>query len=116
MPEEEVPLLIVGPWVMASKRKSHRAQVRAIVKSLSKFLQDNGLATREFLPEGAEIPEDFVINESDLTAEGYALYTAAVEKKWFAAIDRGVDPSNTEILRKALVAIRSSQKADKKLG
>ena len=107
---EETPLLIVGPWLMASKRKSHREQVRAIVRSLSRFLQDNGLVTREVLPEGEEITEDFVINKSDLTAEGYALYHAAVEKKWLEAIDRGGDPSNTEILRKALVAIRGGRK------
>lgn len=109
-------MLIVGPWLMASKRKSHREQVRAIVRSLSRFLRDNGLVTREILPEGAEITEDLVINKSDLTAEGYALYHAAVEKKWLEAIDRGLDPSNTDILRKALVAIRSDQKSDKRSG
>ena len=76
-----------------------------MVKTLIIFLQQNGLVTKELLPEGAEIDETFAIRRSDLTDEGFEFYRS-VEQRWFNAIDNGAAPSNTAILERSLNAIR----------
>ncbi len=92
----------------ASKAKSYRALICEVFKTLATFLQRNGLTTRDLLPDGAEIDGAFVIRRSDLTQEGFQFYRA-VEQRWFGAIDKGVAPSDTSILERALRSVRGGE-------
>lgn len=105
MTESEVEVIGTDIFWRASKNKSYRDLIRDIFRTMATFLQSNGLTTRELLPDGAEIDEKFVIRRSDLTEEGYAFYRR-VERKWFAAIDRGVSPAKSTVLEKELRALR----------
>ncbi len=89
----------------ASKNRSYRDLIRDVFGTMASFLQSNGLTRRELLPKGTEIDETFVIRRSDLTDEGYSFYRR-VERKWFAAIDRGVAPTKSTVLKKELRAHR----------
>jgi hypothetical protein len=90
----------------ASKSQAYRALIREVFKTLVAFLQRNRLVTRELLPDGGEVDENFIIRRSDLTDEGWDFYRR-VEQRWFNAIDRGVAPSNTNILEKTLREMRA---------
>lgn len=108
---DDFKLVRLDIFYQASKSKSYRAQVREMFTTLAVFLQEKGLTTRELLPEGAEISESFVIRRSDLTDEGLQFYRN-VESKWAGAIDRGVSPSSTVILEKALQKMRKEADRD----
>jgi len=103
---EDIELLDAGSFLQASKRKSYRAHVREMFSALARFLQGHQLVTRELLSVGDEITDSFVIRRSDLTEEGFEFYKRFVEKKWMAAIDRGMTPSDTRILERGLQAFR----------
>lgn len=85
----------------ASKRLDHRTLVLAVFNTLVRFLQGNGLVTRQLLAEDDEVNSSFVIRRSDFTDEGFQFYRK-VEQKWLSAIDRGAIPSDTSVLQKAL--------------
>jgi hypothetical protein len=106
---EDIELLDAGFFFQSSKRKSYRAQIREMFSVIASFLQENHLVTREILPAGAEISESFVLRRSDLTDEGFEFYKNILEKRWMAAIDRGMSPSNKEILERGLRALREKK-------
>lgn len=102
---DDFELVRLEDLFQASKRKSYRASLREMFTTLAVFLQENGLVTRELLPQGSGISESFVIRRSDLTDEGFEFYRN-VEQKWAGAIDRGASPSSTAILQRTLRNMR----------
>lgn len=105
---EDTEIIGTDIFWSASKSKSYRAGIKQTFETLVGFLQSNDLVTRTLLPEGAEIDGTFVIRRSDLTDEGYELYQR-VEQRWFNAIDKGVAPTDTAILEKALKKLRAER-------
>jgi len=81
-------------------------ETRLIYGTLIRFLQDNCLTTRKILPEGVPVTDDVAIRESDLTHEGSLLMSRPYDR-WLGAIDHGQPPTDTKILERALVKIRS---------
>jgi hypothetical protein len=86
-------------------------QTRLLYGTLIRFLQDNGLTTREILPPGAPVSDQVAIRMGDLNSDGWALIQAGYSK-WLDRIDHGGDPTDTKILERALKKIRAG-KADK---
>ena len=65
------------------------------------FLQMHDLTRRVMASRPEDIDLDFAIKSSDLTEKGLEVMKAAYDK-WLRKVDKGLDPSDTSILEKAL--------------
>lgn len=72
-----------------------------------RFLQENGLTTRDLATSTSDLDEEFEIHTDDLTSEGLALMKAAYEK-WVRRVERGMAAEDTAILAQALARLRQS--------
>ena len=102
------PFYNVGSMLSASKRTSYREHIIRMFDSYIRFLQGNGLTTRQILAEGELPTADTKIVRSDLTGEGIAFIKRA-EQKWLGAVDRGTPPENTTILERELKKLRGEK-------
>ena len=100
----------ISVLLVASKRKQYRENVFLIFKSLARFLQENGLTTRPIWTT-EKMSETFQIVRSDLTEEGFELFKKGVDQ-WTDGVEAGKwPPTDTTILTKYLIKIRTEKKA-----
>jgi hypothetical protein len=85
-----------------------RDQVIRRFWALSQFLARNGLLVQSLAQSVDEITDQFCIKSTDLTPEGLVLMRSAYER-WLKRLDRGGDPTNVEILEKALKKLRTTK-------
>ena len=55
-------------------------RVRERFRAVANFLQSNNLTTREILPNGADVDDNFELDSADLTEEGMTLMRNAYGK------------------------------------
>lgn len=102
---DQVPVFPIANLLARRKAKSYRERIFKLGKALLGFLKSNGLAKHPLLgPDGEPDPTRDVWG-SDLTPEGAALMEQCLDR-WLGYTDRGGDPENVEILRKALAKMR----------
>ena len=78
-----------------------REQIVARFFAVVSFLQGHGLTKRMLASSPAEISDEFSIEASDLTETGLEVMRKAYEK-WVVKVDKGMSPSDTSVLAKAL--------------
>ena len=69
------------------------------------FVNANGLAAIPIKFDSSSPDDNFVIKSSDLTNEGLVLVKTAYTD-WQRFMDRGGDPTDTQILQRALAKLR----------
>ena len=94
-------LLLRGGEQFRDSSGISREKENDIFVALTSFLNENGLA-RERLPSpnGGDW-EGYEIRQSQLTEQGWSAVSKAMPK-WLAGIDKGRDPSDVALLRKAI--------------
>jgi stress-induced morphogen len=78
-----------------------REQIVARFFAVVSFLQQHGLTNRMLASSLADISDDFSIEASDLTETGLEVMRKAYDK-WVRKMDKGMSPSDTSLLAKAL--------------
>ncbi len=73
--------------------------------TITNFLQENGLVSRQLAASQSAINDDFEIRSDDLTDEGLEFMRKGYQK-WLRMLDRGGDPSDTRILERELAKQR----------
>ncbi len=69
--------------------------------AIARFLQEHGLTKRTLVTSADEITDDFALHSEDLTELGMRVIKSAYDR-WLRRLDRGGDPENTSMLKKAL--------------
>jgi hypothetical protein len=67
------------------------------------FLQSHGLTKRMLASSPQDISNEFSIEASDLTDRGMEVMRKAYDK-WVRKVDKGMTPSDTSLLEKALAS------------
>lgn len=86
-----------------------REQTVARFWAVVSFLQRHGLTKRTLASSPGQIVDTFSIDTSDLTDEGLEVMRKGYDK-WVRRIDRGMTPSDTPLLAKALSEVSGGQK------
>ena len=82
-------------------------------KVLVGFLQAHNLTTRVLLSAGEVPDEEFSLEKSDLTEEGFQVIKAGYDKWLKRVINKRKDPRDLQILETALERIRGLRKREK---
>lgn len=89
-------------WII--ERPGNTVPIERVIKtffSVAKFLQDNGLSRGVLASRPEDIGPEFTIESSDLTERGLQVMRAAFDK-WLRRVDKGMDPDDISMLKKAL--------------
>lgn len=88
--------------------KKHAAMRRAL--ALMQFMVDNELIRFDPFYSNGELKRDLVLKRSDLTEEG-VFFMQEEWPEWRAWVDRGGDPSKTDMLDRRLKTLRERHAA-----
>lgn len=103
-----MPEFLVSPSLLdlyqATKSREWRAQVKAKITVIFKFLQDNNLSNVRLLDESGEAIEDLVLMRSHLTEAGVKMFAKAIPA-WQRARDKDGNLANIKLLEDGLKKI-----------
>jgi hypothetical protein len=75
-------------------------------KNIFLYLERNGLATKKLTEDNLIITDETCLRKSHLTEEGLALVKAAYDKWTDRVVDKKIEPTNFQLLDKALIKVR----------
>lgn len=117
--DPEFPYVTAGlAFQEKTEEATQRMRERNRVKTghFLKFLQDNGLTRRIFLPDPLAVPIGFELTMKDVTPEALVLWRTGY-CKWLDRFDRNpdADPSDVRILEKELAKIRAKSGSEEQI-
>ena len=92
----------------ACSDEDFQARQRKVSYNLLKFLEDNELLSDTSKLSTETFSDDFELHGTDLTDEGFELYSTGVQK-WYQSFDRGQSADNIKLLEKYLKKIRNKK-------
>lgn len=110
----DLPVFDLASMLGMCADTQHQIDMRSLARTLVRFLDAKGLLARRSWDPAKELPDDLLIRESELTAEGKALFYAVVIDKWLARYDRTLDATDDRVLRKGLEKLRATKGSGKR--